>query len=312
MAEYKSYYEMRKDFFEKFKTKILPMVRRHEDERKRKLRKAIIIFTLLFIIGIFIIALSFLVDASSKSSENTFELGSLCICGAFLAWWCIKKDFENSIKEKIMPTVCSCFGDMHWHEGSYGASSQFTASYLIPQYSDSEYDDVFTGRYKDVRFDIVECKYNIGSGKNRRTVFDGVVIKLDMNKTFSSHTLIKADTFLHLSPSEFLRRTTLEDVAFEKNFDVFTNDEVDARYLITPSFMERLNNMKVAFSASSISCAFYGKHLLIALATPWDLFSLASLVTPITDAKQYHRMYEEIVSIIKLIDHFKLDQKIGL
>ena len=76
--------------------------------------------------------------------------------------------------------------------------------------------------------------------------------------------------------------------------------------------MERLKNMRVAFAASGVQCAFYGKYLLIGLKTNKDLFSLCSLVKPVNDAKQFFTMYEEIISIIKLIDHFKLDRKIGL
>ena len=109
-----------------------------------------------------------------------------------------------------------------------------------------------------------------------------------------------------------LKRTKLEDVEFEKRFNVFTDDEVEARYLITPSFMERLNEMKVAFKANTVSCAFYEKSLLIALSTGKDLFSIGSLFKRIDDPKQFFTMFEEILSIIKLIDHFKLNQKIGL
>ena len=99
---------------------------------------------------------------------------------------------------------------------------------------------------------------------------------------------------------------------FKKKFDVFTDDEVEARYLITPSFMERLNNMKTAFSADRVSCAFYDKYLLVGLHTSKDLFSIGSLKEPVNDGKQFFTMFEEILSIIKLIDHFKLNQKIGL
>ena len=103
-----------------------------------------------------------------------------------------------------------------------------------------------------------------------------------------------------------------EDIQFEKKFDVFTDDEVEARYLITPSFMERLNEMQVAFTADKVSCAFYKKYLFIALHTSKDLFSICSLFKKIDEPKQFFTMFEEILSIIKLIDHFKLNQKIGL
>ena len=76
--------------------------------------------------------------------------------------------------------------------------------------------------------------------------------------------------------------------------------------------MERLNNIKVAFKADKIGAVFYLNRLLIVIHTRKDLFSLCSLLKPVDDNRQFFQMYEEIISIIKLIDHFKLDQKIGL
>ena len=133
-----------------------------------------------------------------------------------------------------------------------------------------------------------------------------------MNKNFTGHTVIKPNSLMHITPSKALRHTELEDIQFEKKFDVFTVDEVEARYLITPSFMERLNEMKVAFTTDKVSCAFYEKYLFVALSTSKDLFSICSLFKKIDDPKQFFTMFEEILSIIKLIDHFKLNQKIGL
>ena len=211
-----------------------------------------------------------------------------------------------------MPTVCSCFGNMKWTCEKYSGGKVFSSSCVIPEYESEEYDDIFYGSYKDVGIEIVEPEYDVGSGKNRRTVFDGVIIKLNMNKNFTSHTVVKPNSLMHISPNSELHHTELEDPEFNKKFDVYTNDDVDARYLLTPTFMERLKKMKTAFSASSVSCAFYGDLLIIAMPTNKDIFSICSLIKPVDDNRQYFRMYEEIVSIIKLIDHFKLNQKIGL
>ena len=43
-----------------------------------------------------------------------------------------------------------------------------------------------------------------------------------------------------------------------------------------------------------------------------DMFKIGSLFKKVNDEKAFMKMYEELESIIKLIDHFKLDQKIGL
>lgn len=133
-----------------------------------------------------------------------------------------------------------------------------------------------------------------------------------MNKNFKGNTVIYSDSLLHKSPSPNLHRTVLEDIKFESKFDVFTDDDVEARYIITPSLMERLNKMKVAFDSLKISASFYKSKFLIGLFTPKDIFSIGTLNKNVCDKAQYMVMFEEILSIMKLIDHFKLNQKTGL
>ena len=309
LDEIKLSLKQQREFYEKYLKEIVPVVQKNEATRKNKLCTAIITSGLSFIAGSLVLCYCIIHNPSGRGwGDLIIGLYSF----SFLSWFWIKKGFENSIKEKIMPTVCGCFGNLKWFQGLYSGSHVFSSSFVIPNFESVNYDDVFKGSYNDVNIDIVESEYIHGSGKYRSIVFDGVIIKLDMNKPFTSHTLIKPNGLIHISPSSKLKHTELEDVEFNKQFDVYTNDEVDARYLITPSFMERLKDMEIAFKADSVSCVFYRKYLIIALSTKKDLFSICSLIKPIDDEQQYFQMYEEIVSIIKLIDHFKLNQKIGL
>ena len=300
MAEEEDIYaSLRKEFDRKYNDTIIPLVHDYEGSRKKRLYLAIISSAATAILGVSLWSFS-------------PDLSGLLIASSAAIWIYIQKSFENKIKEKIMPTACSCFVDMKWQEGSYTDSSIFTSSYLISNYSYDDYDDIFYGSYHDVKFEIIESKFTTHSGKHSITIFDGVIVKLEMNKHFTSHTVIKPDMFLNIPPSFKLHHTELEDPEFNKKFDVYTNDEVEARYLITPSFMERLKNMETAFMARTATCVFYNNFLMIALPTGSDLFSLCSLFKPVDDPKQFFRMYDEIESIIKLIDYFKLNQKIGL
>lgn len=307
MTEEKTYSHMRKEFQEAFFKKISPGLSKYESERLRQFgyTRAVKIAAL-----IIILVLVFL----TKQIDIGLILFICCIAGAVC--FGLKKKFENEIKQKIMPYVCKCLGDLKWKYAQCSFEQLLCKSGIIDRYNRVSYDDSFTGIYKDINYEICETSfyYKTGTGKNSstRTVFKGVMIKLDMNKSFTGNTVIRPDTLKHASPAANLKHTTLEDVVFEKKFDVFTDDEVEARYLITPSFMERLNNMKTAFSADRVSCAFYDKYLLVGLHTSKDLFSICSLKEPVNDGKQFFTMFEEILSIIKLIDHFKLNQKIGL
>ena len=301
------YRRMQDEFTQKFYRKIAPEIKKFEGERISHQETAISISAILIFIPILVI-LSDLKDIPDSSIELT--IGSFFL--AIFIYRTIKKDFERKIKALIMHIICKCIGDLKWSCNGYNQSTMFSTAELIDSYDHVEYDDIFSGKFKDVNYEIIESKFTMGSGKSKSTIFDGVIIKLDMNKTFNGRTVIRPNTLLHSSPSSILKHTELEDINFEKKFDVFTDDEVEARYLITPSFMERLNEMKVAFKADKVSCAFYNKYLFVALQTPEDLFSICSLFNKVDDPKQFFTMFEEILSIIKLIDHFKLDQKIGL
>lgn len=314
MPQEKSYYDMRCDFYEKFKTKIRPKILPFEKERINKKRLSNFLFGLLVCFGVLIIGLNL---AFLRFSQEIFVIGILFFLSAVFVKNIIAKSFERKIKTKIMANVCPCFGNLYWGSGNYkGDAVLLDTSCVISHYDFSSYDDIFIGEHKNVPFEIIEARYTReeGSGKSRRTVtvFDGVILKVKMNKNFSGHTVIKPDEFFHPKPAGHLRHTVLEDTVFEDKFDVFCDDEIEARYLITPSFMERLKNIKTAFFANSVRYAFYQGYLFIALSTPKDLFSLCSLDLPVDDFRQYNVLCEEIISIIKLIDYFKLDEKIGL
>lgn len=301
------YYQMRCVFYEKFKEKIRPKILPFEKERQKTKKLSFSISLLLFISSLVLFLLIFFL----KTPQDFFVFPFLLFIFAFVVKPLFAKSFEKKIKRKVMPVVCSAFGKLYWDFGRYnGDILCLDKSCLIPFYEHSMYDDIFAGSYKNVNFEIIEAKYTReeGSGKNKRTVtvFDGVILKLEMNKNFSSHTVIRPDSLFHIKPDKHLNRTALEDVVFEEKFDVFTNDEIEARYLITPVFMEKLKSLKTSFYASNISAAFYKGYLFMALHTSKDLFSLCSIDKPVDDFEQYKILFDELLSIIKLIDHFKL------
>ena len=328
MSDSKTYTQMRNEFQNKLFTQIFPKVRHFEKERKSNKIIAIIGTILLTIPGLFFLAIAIICIDSRTTYDVCLTIAVLLLGGAMSTIPLVKKHFENKIKEKIMPLICSCFDNISWQQGSPECMVDMEPdiddiiydSKLI-MFDKSKYDDVFVGIHNDVKYGILEGEFlrivNTRKGKSNERVFNGVVIKLKMNKNFSGNTVIDQSKFAQIFQyvgfdKSGLTKTSLEDVEFNKMYEVYTDDEVEARYLITPSFMQRLKAIKVAFNANKVRCSFYKNYLLVGLFTSKDLFSICSLFKPIDDPKQFFAMYEEIVSIIKLIDHFKLDQKIGM
>ena len=50
------------------------------------------------------------------------------------------------------------------------------------------------------------------------------------------------------------KKTKLEDVNFNKNYIVKTDNEVEARYFLTTGFMERFKKLQTVFGKKNISC----------------------------------------------------------
>lgn len=116
----------------------------------------------------------------------------------------------------------------------------------------------------------------------------------------------------HYKNKDKFDKAKTEDVIFDKRFKIHTQDQVEARYLITTGFMERLNELKLAFGTKNIKCSFFDNRIMIAIQTNRDLFELGSLYKTCPTDKDIHRFYEEMLAIQKLITHLKLTDKTGL
>lgn len=109
------------------------------------------------------------------------------------------------------------------------------------------------------------------------------------------------------------QKVLLEDPEFNKIFNVYSSNQVEARYLLTTSFMERFKNLQSTFGAKIIKCSFYDQNkLMIAISTEKNLFEIGSLFKSVYNKDFMKQFYKELSAIYFLIDYFKLDERTGL
>ncbi len=311
------YEQMKAEFEERFNSVCAPELAKYEDERRKIRENCITIITILVIVNL-IFHLTFNNTEAGRSLVVAPTLAFSIISLFFI--YTYRTNFLKKIKKVVMPSLSKCLGDLSWRNNGSIQANLIRSSGLVDTFTDTTVDDTFKGKINNIPIEIGEVKLEnvIMTYKNRKAkmnsteVFSGIIITIKMNKPFKGRTIIKPDSLTHTPPFENLRHTTLEDVVFEKKYDVFTDDEIEARYLITTSFMERLVNVKTAFKAKTTSCAFYKDKIIIALKSYDDLFEIRSIQEPIDRVEQYYDMFNEIYSLTNLVEHFKLDQKIGL
>ncbi|MDX1280762.1 DUF3137 domain-containing protein [Shewanella colwelliana] len=239
-----------------------------------------------------------------------------------LVWWCSRpiKRYRNDVKEQVFPKIFRYFGDdfifSHTHTMSL---STLKRSKLLPSYDDAHFDDYVQGSHNGVEIVINELKLTKEVRRDKRTetetVFRGVMVQLSSHKAFKGHTVVVKSRggLINFLSSSFknLSRVKLEDPRFEKQFDVFSTDQIEARYLLTVGFMERLQSLASMF-AGKIQCAFYENKLLIMLASRENRFELGSIFNGATFEYEFSQINREMKQLFAMIEVLKLDQDIGL
>jgi len=104
----------------------------------------------------------------------------------------------------------------------------------------------------------------------------------------------------------------LEDPNFEKRFEVFSTDQVEARYLLTPSFMERLMALSSLFNDAHIQCSFYDDRLLLMIPSSDDRFDAISAFQPVTFEQEINTILAEMALIFDIVTVLKLNERTGL
>ena len=191
-------------------------------------------------------------------------------------------------------------------------------------------DDFFTGTYNGVNMQVSEERLAVvvrtNKGSRESTVFKGIIIKLKLGKIIAGQTVVRRDrgwfNFMMPAPrlgekkfadgtvvesifiKSALQNIKLEDPVFEKEWEVYATDQVEARYILTPALMERMLEIKIKrrFYGKSIEFSFFDNQVLIAVRTNKDMFETTSLFTP---ALAYHKVQEVVAqfySVFSAVD----------
>ncbi len=302
-----------------FKEKMLPVLYPIETERKKILEQGKFFSILAVIISI---ALGFGVyivcDGNHRNMTDILEIylfiaGGLCVMGFGYA----PHMFKKLSQAKIMPLLFEFFPNINPTKyDTYKIRDVISGTRFFNRYDSIEVDDAFEGTYNDLAVKIAETEisYRTTSHKGRSrkvTVFNGLFFAISMNKNFKSKTLIKKDAgVLNSVMSSGYERVALEDVEFEKLFEVYSEDQIEARYLLTTAFMERFKKIKQKYG-DKLEAVFYENHLYLFLSSAKDYFDVPHN-KDIAMISHYQAIIIELAEILSICDTLKLEQNIGL
>lgn len=102
----------------------------------------------------------------------------------------------------------------------------------------------------------------------------------------------------------------LEDPEFRDMFSVYSNDQVEARYILTTAFMERFKKMEKSFNGG-IKAIFIDNKIYILVDDRKNWFEIPFFKSA-TDINNYKEFINDFTKLLAIIETLKLNENIGL
>ena len=102
-----------------------------------------------------------------------------------------------------------------------------------------------------------------------------------------------------------LDRVKLEDIIFDKNFKAYSNDQIEARYILTPEMMEKLLWLESKFKGFQMTLVDNKMYIGASI----NLFEL-NVRKNIDVASLFDNFYDEVKTILEIVNEIKNNNKI--
>ncbi len=240
-------------------------------------------------------------------------LGFAALFGGALGWaWAaasLSSQYTKEYKTRVLPLLAGRFGQLDWRNPEKLDVKQACDEHVLPSYENWSGQDEIWGTYRGLPLSITELSLTTGSGDDKTTVFDGLLTRLDLPRHLVGVTSIigdkgmggRLDDLLHARGRQ---RVNLESSDFEKVFDVYGSDQVAARALLTPAFMERLATLGARAGFCNPTVLAVDNHLTIALpkAGARDLFEPPDYNKPAASLEAVTQLSDDLAAVLRAAD----------
>ena len=312
-----------KDFREFYEKELRPELEIIDRKRKKVDRRVTIV---LLIISALIIGELILIPGKVEALRVFVPI--LTGIAGFIFISVLTKSYRQEYKKRIIARIANFVDEgLTYTPGSTIPKSEFVKSAIF-QLSCDKYqgEDHFRGRLgkTDIEFSEVVAKHRnkSGGGSNKKDsysiIFRGLFIIADFNKNFKTHTVVLPDTAerlfgkfgqklqsLSLTRGKLIR---LEDPEFEKEFCVYGDDQVEARYILTPSLMERILTFKRKWN-TTVYLSFLDSKVYIAIRMFKNLFE-ARLFKSVVDYDFMEDNLRFLTLLTEIVEDLNLNTRI--
>lgn len=284
---------------------------RRKELRQKGLRTGLIIGGIFFALGCFFSLYS--------QGGGTGILISLVIAIIILLYCISSKSAELSAyyKKEIIAVVISRLCKESTYSPQSGIPEHtFRACGLFSTIPDRYCcEDLITGQIEKTEFAcseiVAEEKRVTHDNKGRRQehwvdIFRGFLFMADFHKDFKGQTTVFRNSWFKLGPGG--QRVKLENPDFEKSFDTYSTDQVEARYILSPGMMEKILYLDRKFPGK-ITVSFYNSQVIIAIPDSKNHFE-ASIWQSQLHNENIKQEFTTLSTLFGIVDDLNLNLRI--
>jgi hypothetical protein len=248
-----------------------------------------------------------------RSPGTIFNLLEFAGFGAAVGWyWAshrLSERYRQLYKDRVLPQLAAQFGSLSYRPAVAPDMTLLRQQHIFREFDRVIAEDEIYGTYRGMALNIIELKLTYGSGKQRRVEFDGLLTQVELPRKLSGVTSVIADNgTLGNLEDRFLcegrEHVRVEDPGFEKIYEVYSTDQVGARALLTPAFMERFLALGARAGYMPPLALAQDNRLTIALpkADGRNLFEPPSYRQPAASRAALLALYGDIQAVLLAAD----------
>ncbi len=306
-----------------YKNELYPTLEKFEKQRK-KLRTRLIFFFIIIVWNAATIYFFFFFGNENSFDILPFFIAGIFAIGSFLYKY-LRRDYRAEFKEEVIkPLINELDSNLNYSANLHISKDIFNRSLLFSTPDIYSGNDFILGLVDSTKIQFSDIhaqkEYEDSKGnKKYSTIFQGLFIVADFNKNFYGKTVILPDvaqsTFGNMLGSWLQSKNTnrdelvkMDNLEFEKEFVVYSDDQIEARYILSPTLMERILDYKKK-SKEKLYLSFVDNHLHLAIDYRKDLFE-PTMFTSLLDDKLTHEYINTLHLAVSIVEELKLNQKL--
>jgi hypothetical protein len=305
-----------------YNTALMPELLVLEEQRKRVLKKVCLVNGIVILV---VVAIAATLIINKIEVQAVFFLGFVGIVAILGVYKWLSRDYVKNFKSGVIEKIVEFIDpNLKYQREACIPSVDFVKSKIFNRTPDRHRGDDYVsgtiGKTK-IEFSEIHSEYVTRNSKGRsqwHTIFKGLFFVGDFNKHFKGITVVLPDTveklfggfgnFLQKMNSSKGNLIKLEDAEFEKEFAVYSGDQVEARYILSTSLMKRIVDFKKK-TGRKIFMSFVGSKIYVAISFSKDLFEPRVFKT-IIDFEQVIEYYQDLELAIGIVEDLNLNLRI--